>query len=74
MKKINLGKKLKLDKETITRLNEQAMVQVSGEGIVAISYVSCLGSCPASGVDYTVPALAQIAPMCNSCCYHSCNG
>ncbi|WP_343689975.1 class I lanthipeptide [Chitinophaga sp.] len=72
MKKINLGKKLSLDKETIAKLNEQQMQNVQGgdsEIACTVSYNSCGGGCPTS-VHYNA-LVAEVMPF-GSCCKGSC--
>ncbi|WP_343689974.1 class I lanthipeptide [Chitinophaga sp.] len=67
MKKINIGKKLSLDKETIAKLNEQQMQHVQGgDSAVActVSYFSCAGQCPGS---------QQGGGGFASCCEDSCH-
>ncbi|MFC1222219.1 MULTISPECIES: class I lanthipeptide [unclassified Pedobacter] len=73
MKKINLGKKLSLNKETISKLNERQMQFIHGgqaaDSNIActVSYNSCAGGCNGSTKEATLEAAAF-----GSCCEDSC--
>jgi natural product precursor len=71
MKKINLGKKLSLNKQTIAKLNDRQMQVIhggrAGDSNIActVSYNSCAGGCNGS----TAKALEAAF---GSCCEDSC--
>ena len=75
MKKVNLTKKLSLNKETIAKLNSQQMEFVKGGQVevdsaiaCTVSYFSCLGGCNGS----TVKTEELEDAAFGSCCKGSC--
>jgi natural product precursor len=64
-KKINLGSKLSLDKETISKLDEQQLKALAGGGSF-----SCNGAAVAAAEGE--PTDDEVLDI-NSCCNNSCN-
>jgi hypothetical protein len=66
-KKINLGSKLSLDKETISRLDEQQLREIAGGGVNSLS---CNGGAVAAVENDPGD---DVMEDFNSCCNASCN-
>ena len=74
MKKVNLGKRLSLNKETIAKLNDRQMQYINGGQVVestvacTVSNASCLGGCNTS----TKEVKEEVAAF-DTCCEDSCH-